>query len=63
MLIYYAATYLYNVAAIGMTWAESKSNLSDKESKRFVNKLKNINTNSMPINRAANYHNVRQIAL
>jgi hypothetical protein len=33
-------------------------NSSDKESKRFVNLLRNTSTNSMPTNRAARCQNV-----
>ena len=37
-------------------------NLSDKESKRFVNLLRNTNTNSMPTKRAARCQNVAGIS-
>jgi hypothetical protein len=39
-----------------------RMNLSDKESKRFVNLLRNTNTNSMPTDRAASYLNVAGIS-
>jgi hypothetical protein len=62
-LIYDAATSLYNVATIGMTWAFINRVKTMTKSETFEqNSLGTQISNSMPINRAANYHNVAGIS-